>query len=122
MFDALGSVIIGLLLIVIAWILAREMKSLLIGESVLPEQRQAIDRAIENSDDVVRVIHRRTQHLGPDEVLVAAKVEFRNDLSMVGLSSAINAAETRVRHAVPIATLIYIEPDIHRPASADPTT
>ena len=113
-FDAIGSISIGALLVIIAWILAREMKSLLIGESVQPLQRRAIDAAITASDEVVRVIHRKTQHLGPDDVLVAAKVEFRHDMSVTELAAAINAAEARIRDVLPIATRIYIEPDIHR--------
>lgn len=121
-FDALGTIAIGVLLIVIAAILAVEMRSLIIGEGATPDDQAAIDEAILASEDVLTVIHRRTQHLGPDHILVAAKVEFRHDLDMRGLADAINDAEVRVRSRVPAATDIYIEPDVHRSAEPDAVT
>ena len=76
-------------------------------------ERQAIVDAIEGSDHVKRLIHVRTQHLGPDEILVAAKVEFDADLTFAELAAAINRSETKIRDAVPMARLIYLEPDVH---------
>jgi cation diffusion facilitator family transporter len=111
-FDSVGSLAIGLLLVVIAITLAIEMSSLLVGESARPDEVRAIWRAMEAGDDVVRVIHMRTEHLGPDELLIAAKVEFVRDLSVRQLAAAINAAEVRARAAVPERCVIYIEPDI----------
>jgi cation diffusion facilitator family transporter len=116
--DALGSVAIGALLVVIAIVLAVEMKGLLIGEGAEPEVEKSIVQAL-TSDGVVRqLIHLRTEHLGPDELLVAAKLEFEPTLSVSGLAAAINDAEARVRHAVPIARVIYLEPDLMRAAQA----
>jgi len=115
-FDALGSVSIGVLLACIAIVLAAEMKSLLIGESAAPEVQQRIRDAIVDSGPVMRLIHLRTLHLGPDDLLVGAKVEFSNRLDLPGLARAIDEVEASVRSAVAEARVIYIEPDIDRNA------
>ena len=115
-FDAVGSISIGLLLGVIAIVLAVEMKSLLLGEGATPEDRDGIQSALLASENVLRLIHLRTQHLGPDELLVALKAEFDASLSFGDLAWEIDAAEDRIRQRVPSARLIYIEPDVFRPA------
>lgn len=112
-FDAMGSLAIGGLLVVIAVTLAVEMKSLLIGEAASREEIDALRDAMEAGDDVVRVIHLRTEHLGPEEVLVAGKVEFAQGLSTAALADAIDAAEVRARAAVPFRCVIYLEPDLY---------
>lgn len=112
--DALGSITIGVLLIAIAAILIVEMKGLLIGEAASAHDQQAIDTALRTGPHVEDVIHMRTEHLGPDEILLAAKVEFSSALTFDELSLAIDATERKVREAVPIARLIYIEPDFRR--------
>jgi cation diffusion facilitator family transporter len=117
-FDAVGSVAIGVLLAVIAITLMIEMKGLLIGEAATPEQEQAIRAAIESDGQLCRLIHMRTQHIGPDELLVGAKVQLSGPLDATGVADAINAVETRVRTAVPAARVLYIEPDIIRPERA----
>jgi cation diffusion facilitator family transporter len=111
-FDAVGTLIIGALLGVIAAVLAVEMKSLLIGEAALPGEQQAIRDAISSGSDVRELVHLRTEHVGPDEILVVAKVAYRNDLSVPELTAAIDATEVRIRSAVPSARLIYIEPGL----------
>jgi cation diffusion facilitator family transporter len=111
-YDALGSLAIGLLLVAIAGMLGYEMSSLLLGEAARPEEVEAICKAMEAGDDVVRVIHMRTEHLGPDELLVAAKVEFAQGLTVPQLAAAINAAEARARAVVPERCVIYLEPDL----------
>lgn len=111
-FDAGATLGIGLLLVVIALFLAVEMKSLLIGESATADDERAIAAALGDSPHVVRVIHMRTQHLGPDELLVGAKVEFAPGLTTSDLAKAINGAERRVRAVVPAAALVYVEPDL----------
>lgn len=116
-FDAVGSIAIGLLLGAIALILVIEMKSLLIGESATPGQVQAIRSAIESDGNVRRLIHLRTQHLGPDELLVGAKLEFDGTLLFPEVATAIDGVEAKIRAAVPSARLIYLEPDVARPAS-----
>ncbi len=120
--DGLGTAAIGVLLVVIAIVLAIEVKSLLIGESATVENVQAIRRAIESVDAVDRLIHMRTMHVGPEELLVAAKVavDARDDAGRV--TEAINEAEDRIRSSVPIATLVYIEPDLFRADHAVPRT
>ena len=112
--DAVGSISIGILLVVIAIVLAVEMKSLLIGESASTDAREAIVTAIESGAHVDQLIHLRTEHIGPDEILVGAKVEYASTLSADELVAAINATEDAIRAAVPDATVIYLEPDLHR--------
>ncbi|MGB6057269.1 MAG: cation diffusion facilitator family transporter [Microthrixaceae bacterium] len=109
--DAVGSAAIGVLLVAVAIYLAREMISMLIGESALPEHQDAIEAAM-LGEGVDRVIHMRTLHLGPDEVLVAAKLAVTATDSAEQIASAINAAEARVRASVPLKLRIYIEPDL----------
>jgi cation diffusion facilitator family transporter len=111
--DAAGTAMIGVLLVVIAVILAVEMKSLLVGEGAAREHTVAIERALPG-DGVESVIHLRTLHLGPEELLVAAKVAVAADASGEDVATAIDAAERRIRAAVPIAKIIYIEPDLLR--------
>jgi cation diffusion facilitator family transporter len=116
--DAAGTVAIGVLLIVVAAILAVEMKSLLIGEAATEEQVQAIAEAIVAGPEVESVIHMRTVHLGPEELLVAAKVAVRHNETADEIARGIDAAEERIRAAVPIARVIYLEPDIYQAAKA----
>jgi cation diffusion facilitator family transporter len=114
LWDGLGTAAIGVLLVVIAVVLAVEVKSLLIGESATSENVRAIRRAIESVEDIDRLIHMRTQHVGPEELLVAAKVAVDAHDDAGRITRAINEAEERIRTAVPIATLVYIEPDLFR--------
>jgi len=118
--DAVGSIAIGLLLVLIAIVLAIEMKGLLIGESATEEDLEAIEASLTAPDSVLGIIHLRTMHLGPDELLVTAKVEFDHGLDNASLASAIDDAERSLRAAVPIATLVYLEPDIRRPTVPTP--
>ena len=110
--DGLATLAIGVLLVTIALILVVEMKGLLIGESATPEDLRRIQAAIEGTPQVRRLIHMRTQHIGPEELLVGAKLELDPGLTSASIVHAINAAEARVREAVPIARVIYLEPDI----------
>jgi cation diffusion facilitator family transporter len=113
-YDAIGSLAIGALLVVIAAILAVEMRSLLLGESASPDVERRIIEAMESGDNVCRVIHIRTEHLGPEELLVAAKVEFDGGLSTRAIADVINEVEAKVREEVPEARVIYLEPDVVR--------
>ncbi|QYN34849.1 cation diffusion facilitator family transporter [Pseudonocardia sp. DSM 110487] len=113
--DAIGTICIGVLLGVIAIILIIEMKSLLIGEGAAPQVLSDIVSALE-SGDVQRVIHIKTQYLGPEEMLVAAKIALAPGLPLEGVASEIDAAEARVRERVPDARIIYLEPDLDRAA------
>ncbi|MEK7295075.1 MAG: cation diffusion facilitator family transporter [Actinomycetota bacterium] len=110
--DALGSLAIGALLIGIAYVLAVKMKSLLIGEAATAQVQDSITAALLNHSHVNKIIHMRTMHLGPDEVLLAVKIEFDRDLSVAQLALAIDDAEVRARNAVKQRLVIYIEPDI----------
>ncbi len=119
--DGVGSLGIGVLLGFVAVILATEMKSLLIGESASAEVERAIVAALENGPEVERVIHLRTLHLGPETLLVAAKIAVRGDQNAADVVAGIDRAERRVRAAVPIAELIYLEPDLYQDSRADLT-
>ncbi len=119
--DGAGSVAIGLLLAFVAVVVARETKSLLIGESASAEAERTIVTALENGPEFERVIHLRTVHLSPDALLVAAKVAVRADDSAATVVRGIDAAESRVRAALPMARVIYLEPDIYQESRADQT-
>ena len=112
--DGIGALAIGSLLLVIAVFLALEMSSMLVGESAVPEQTEAIRAAIESEPLVESVIHLRTLHTGPDEILVAAKIAVRTTDSGAQIADAIDGAERRVREAVPQARWVYLEPDLRR--------
>ena len=112
--DAAGTAAIGALLVAVAVLLAIEIKSLLVGEGANPEAVARIRRALESEPRVDRVIHLKTLHLGPDELLVAAKIAVRPTEHAADVAAAIDAAERRIRAAEPVATSIYLEPDIYR--------
>ena len=113
-FDAMGAMAVGTLLVVIAIFLAMEMTAMLVGESALPEQVEAIRTALEDSEGVERVIHLRTLHVGPDELLVAAKIAVAHGDTGAEIAADIDAAEAAVRAAVPTATYVFLEPDLDR--------
>jgi cation diffusion facilitator family transporter len=121
--DGAGSIAIGALLGCVAAVFAVEIKSLLIGESASPDMQRAIVAAIEGGPPIDRVIHLRTLHVGPDSLLVAAKVAVRRGELAEAIAVGIDDAERRVRAVVPIAGLIYLEPDLYeatRQDAADP--
>ncbi|PRX49045.1 cation diffusion facilitator family transporter [Prauserella shujinwangii] len=118
--DGIGTIMIGVLLGVIAIILIVEMKSLLIGEGSSERELTAITEALAADGDVERVIHIRTQYIGPDELLVAAKLAMRPGLTTAEVAAVIDGAEARVRERVPAARLMYLEPDLDRAISAPP--
>jgi len=114
-FDVIGTALIGILLVTVAIILAVETKSLLLGEAASPEAQELIWDAIERSEGIDSVIHMKTLHLGPEELLVAAKVAVTASASAEEVAGAIDAAETAIREVEPAARVIYLEPDIRRP-------
>ncbi|HEX6921589.1 MAG TPA: cation diffusion facilitator family transporter [Actinomycetes bacterium] len=111
--DGIGTVLIGVLLVSVAVVLALETKSLLLGESATPEAVRRIGAALVADPSVLRVIHMKTLHLGPEELLVAAKIAVPHDATAAEVARAIDAAEERVRDAEPTARVIYLEPDIY---------
>jgi cation diffusion facilitator family transporter len=113
LFDAIGTLFIGTLLIVVAIVLGMETKSLLVGEGANDDDLQKIEQAILAGPECERIIHMKTLYLGPDELLVGAKVGFRAEQSLLEVSAAVNVIERRVRQAVPSARVIYIEPDVY---------
>jgi cation diffusion facilitator family transporter len=112
--DGVGTVAIGLLLVTVAVVLAIETKSLLLGEAASPEVVQRIEQALAAEPAVERIIHMRTLHLGPEELLVAAKIAVRGEETAGDVARAIDAAEARIRQNEPFARVIYLEPDVYR--------
>jgi cation diffusion facilitator family transporter len=117
--DAAGSIAIGVLLVAIAIVLAIEMKGLLIGESAAEEEVDKIEAALAGAPNIRGVIHMKTQHVGPDDLLVAAKLDVNPDVSVAELAASINGAEEALRAAVPTAKLVYLEPDVRRSGDGD---
>ena len=110
--DAVGSLAVGVLLGLIAVTLAIELRSLLIGESASPRDLEEIERTVNGDEDVESLLHARTQHIGPDELIVGLKVKMRSEMSLDDAVVAINRLEERVRERVPAARVLYIEPDV----------
>lgn len=116
--DGVSTLCIGALLVAIALVLAAETKSLLLGEAAGPDVVEKIRVAAVDGETVTGVIHMRTLHLGPEELLVAAKIAVRHDDTAAEVARAIDDAEARIRAAVPIARVIYLEPDIYSESAA----
>jgi cation diffusion facilitator family transporter len=114
--DGLGAMAVGTLLVVIAIFLAFEMAAMLVGESALPEEDAAIRAALASSPLVDRVIHVRTLHVGPDELLVGAKIAISKSDTGAEIAAGIDDAEARLRAAVPSAVYVFLEPDLDRTA------
>ena len=112
--DGVGAMAVGVLLVCIAAFLAVETSSMLVGESALPDDEQSIRAALEGSPLVDRVIHLRTLHVGPDELLVAAKIAVSSMASARDIALGIDDAERALRAAVPTATYVFLEPDLDR--------
>lgn len=123
MWDAIGTLAIGVLLVLVAVVLGIETKSLLVGEGATTGDMVKIRDAFNAHPEVEALIHLKTLYLGPDELLVAAKVAFARSKSLADISSAIDSVEASIREAVPIARVIYIEPDVYVNSSdAEPST
>jgi cation diffusion facilitator family transporter len=116
-FDVIGTGLIGLLLVAVAVVLALETKSLLLGEAATPEAQRRIHDALAGAEGIDGVIHMRTMHLGPEELLVAAKIAVTATDSAADVARAIDAAEAAVREVEPAARVIYLEPDLRRAPS-----
>jgi cation diffusion facilitator family transporter len=110
--DAYGTISIGVLLVVIAAVLVFEMKSLLIGESANRRMLARITEAFEGTEGIEAILDLRTQHVGPDQLLIGAEVKMSSSLDTDGVAEVIDRAEARIRESVPIATMIYIEPEL----------
>lgn len=122
-FDAIGTIAIGVLLVLVAIVLGIETKSLLVGEGASVADNDRIRDAINAEPEVESLIHMKTLYLGPEELLVAAKVAFSPKMKLADVATAINSLEARVREQVPIARVIYIEPDVYvRPSQDNPST
>ena len=112
--DVVGTALIGLLLVLVAIALAIETKSLLLGEAAGPEAVEKIERAITGTSGVERIIHMKTLHLGPEEILVAAKIGVSATTGAADLTETIDRAEVAIREAEPMVTALYLEPDIFK--------
>ena len=114
-FDVIGTAMIGLLLVAVAITLAVETKSLLLGEAASPEAVGRIEQALTNTPGIERIIHMKTLHLGPEEVLVAAKIAVVPCDTALEVTETIDRAESNIREAEPMVTALYLEPDIYDP-------
>ena len=114
-FDVIGTAMIGLLLVAVAITLAVETKSLLLGEAASPEAVRRIEQALTNTPGIERIIHMKTLHLGPEEVLVAAKIAVVPCDTALEVTETIDRAESNIREAEPMVTALYLEPDIYDP-------
>ncbi|MBM7832047.1 cation diffusion facilitator family transporter [Agromyces cerinus] len=112
-FDAIGTLMIGTLLVLVAIVLGIETKSLLVGEGANDDDLARIEQAILAGPEAERIIHMKTLYLGPDELLIAAKLGFAADQRLLEVAVATNVIEQRIRDAVPSARAIYIEPDVY---------
>ncbi|RLK23427.1 cation diffusion facilitator family transporter [Micromonospora sp. M71_S20] len=112
--DAAGTAMIGVLLVVIAIILAIETKSLLLGEGAEAHDVAALEKSVTDGPEFERIIHMKTLYLGPEELMVAAKVAVPAGVTAEVLAQSIDTVEGRIRAAVPSARVIYLEPDIYR--------
>lgn len=106
--DAYASILIGGLLMAFALFLASETKKLLVGEAVTPQKRERILACLNSCDEVDRVISLKTMHLGPDEVIVAAEIDYRNDITVDELEALNDRIEKRVKEVIPNAK-VYLE-------------
>jgi cation diffusion facilitator family transporter len=122
MWDGIGTIAIGVLLVLVAVILGIETKSLLVGEGATPGDNAKILAALNNHPQVEAVIHMKTLYLGPDELLVAAKIAVPKSTKAAEVAATIDAIESDVRAAVPLARVIYLEPDIYVPRDENPST
>jgi cation diffusion facilitator family transporter len=116
-FDVIGTALIGLLLVGVAVVLAIETRSLLLGESADPAVQHRLREALESTEGVDRLIHMKTLHLGPEELLVGVKIAVTPTDSAAEVAAAIDRAEAAMRAAEPTARVIYVEPDIDRAGS-----
>ena len=116
--DAAGTIAIGLLLVAISVLLSTKMRSLLIGEAADARVVRRVEEALLAEDLIDHLVHLRTMHLGPDQLLVAAKVTIDGNVPMAQVARAIDSAEARIRAAVAYECLIFIEPDVLRPVPA----
>ncbi|MFM2352601.1 MAG: hypothetical protein RLZZ608_7 [Actinomycetota bacterium] len=114
LWDAVGTIMIGVLLVLVAVVLGLETSSLLVGEGASADDVRAIRRALDDHDSVTSVVHMKTLYLGPDELLVGAKVSFQPGTTIERVAAVIDELEVAVRTAVPIARVIYIEPGLER--------
>jgi len=111
--DAVGTIAIGVLLVGVAVVLGIETKSLLVGEGASRSDVGKIRAAFTGHKSVEAIIHMKTLYLGPDELMVAAKIAVPKATKAAEIAKAINEVELAVREAVPVARVIYIEPDIY---------
>lgn len=113
-FDVVGSGVIGVLLVVVAVVLAIEVKSLLIGESATHESIARMRAAIEGTTGVSKIIHMKTLHVAPEELLVGVKVGVDELATAAEIARMIDDIESNLRATEPMAQNVYIEPDVFR--------
>ena len=111
--DGWGTLIIGVLLFAIAAILAREMKSLILGEGLSEDEQRLALGIVQDHHSVRKLTDLRSQHMGPDTVLIGANIEFDSGLGSADIAAAIDEIEEQLSDALPYSLMIYLEPDLH---------
>lgn len=122
LFDGIASVVVGMVLALVAYFLARETKDLLLGESVPKSDSQSIRQVVESYPQVNQLVIQRTMHLGPNEVLAVLKVEFAEGMVTAEIESTVDGIEEKLRECLPHLKRIWIEPGSSRPVPAMPRT
>jgi cation diffusion facilitator family transporter len=117
-YDAIASVVVGLMLVAVAAVLARDAQSLLIGRSAPEADERQIAAIVAARPEVCELVHLRTMHLGPEEVIAALKVRFSGELTVRTLEARINELEAELRRALPRRRLIYVEPGFDERAAS----
>ena len=107
--DGLASILIGVVLGIVAFVLARTSRGLLLGEAANPKSRQAIRAAIESHPNVIKVIELLTMHLAPRQILINAHVNLRDDLVTDDIERTNEEIETLIRKAEPKVEMIFLE-------------
>lgn len=109
-FDGVASILVGVSLGSVSWMLARDSKALLIGKSVTPNDEKRIREIVLAHDDVHELVHLRTMHLGPQEAMAAIKIKFAGEMTVAMLEARINELEAKLRAELPHLRRIYVEP------------
>ncbi|MEM9069594.1 MAG: cation diffusion facilitator family transporter [Myxococcota bacterium] len=116
--DVYATFAIGVLLVLIAFFVARETKSLLIGESATKEDQDIVRRLVEDTEGVTSLMNMRTLQLGDDEFLVSLKIQWQGDLKVAEVAERTNDLEKRIRESIPGARYVLVEADVFDPEKA----
>ena len=115
--DGLASIVIGLVLAVVAFVLARSSRGLLLGEAANPKVLAKIKQAIEGHPNVERLVELLTMHLAPKQILINAHVQLRPELRTGDIEKSVREIEDRIKSAEPKVEMMFLE--VARPENAE---